>query len=146
MPTRDYHAGWVPVAVRWTCPDPRRYNVRRSGSDIAVNSEVILQNAGSVASHPEIRIDGPAANPMLANADTNRSLSFQITLADGERLRIDTINGTALVGDDSVMHALTGTSAPVFDFVLAPGDNRISYTATADGGSPAVFLYRDAWI
>ena len=146
MPTRDYHNGWVPVEVRWICPDPRRYNVDRTGVTIAVDTQVTLQNAGSVATHPEIRIDGPVTNPSLTNADTGRALVFSLELADGDRLQIDTINGTALVGDDSVMHALTGTSAPVFDFVLAPGGNRITYAADAGGGVDAVFLYRDAWL
>lgn len=146
MPMRDYHVGWVPVAIRWTCPDPRRYNVDRTGATVAVGTQVMLQNAGNVATHPLIRIDGPTTNPALANADTSRTLDFLLTLADGERLEIDTLNGTALVGDDSAMSALTGTSAPVFDFVLAQGDNRITYSADAGGGRDAVFLYRDAWL
>lgn len=146
MPMGAYHAGWVPVAVRWICADPRRYNVVRSGLDIPPGATVEIDNAGNVASHPLLRIDGPVVNPELANTTLDRTLSFLLTLADGERLTIDTDAGNATVAGESVLSTLTGTSAPVGDFVLERGTNAISFAADSGGAAGMVALYRDSWL
>lgn len=142
----DYNVGLPTVSVLIACADPRRYNVERTGVSLPVGVEVTLGNAGNIATHPTVRIDGPAVNPGLANADTGRSLSFLLTLAMGEQLVIDTFNGNATVGGDSVMSTLTGTSAPVNDFTLKPGSNRVTYSADSGGGISPTILYRDAFI
>lgn len=142
----DYNAGLPTVSILIACDDPRRYNVRRSGAVVPVAQTVQVPNAGNIATHPEIRIDGPVTNPSLTNATTARTIAFSLTLAEGERLQIDTSTGNALVAGESVMSTLTGTSAPVGDFVLTRGVNSITYTALSGGTASAVFLYRDAWI
>jgi hypothetical protein len=146
MPTGAYHAGWVPVAVRWICADPRRYNVIRSGLDVPPGATVEIDNAGNVASHPLLRIDGPVVNPELANTTLERTLSFLLTLNEGERLLIDTDAGNATVDGESVLSTLAGSSAPVGDFVLERGINAISFDADSGGAAGMVALYRDAWL
>ncbi|HEY9371596.1 phage distal tail protein [Streptomyces sp.] len=146
MPTGSYHAGWVSVAVRWVCADPRRYNVIRSGFDIPAGGTVPLENAGNVASHPLLRVDGPVVNPSISNSTLGRTLSFLITLADGERMEIDTDAGNATVAGVSVLSTLTGASAPVSDFVLERGTNELSYAPDDGGAAGVVALYRDAWL
>jgi hypothetical protein len=146
MPMGAYHAGWVPVAVRWICADPRRYNVIRSGLNVPPGATVEIDNAGNVASHPLLRIDGPVVNPELANATLERTLSFLLTLNEGERLLIDTDAGNATVAGESVLSTLTGTSAPVGDFVLERGTNAITFDPDSGGAAGMVTLYRDAWL
>lgn len=146
MPTEGYPAGWVPVAVRWVAADPRRYNPDRSGVTLTPGQTAALGNAGNVATHPTIRIDGPAVDPVLANTSNGRTLDFAITLAGGERLTIDTLNGTATVDGDSVMSTLSGSSSPVSDWVLGRGSNTITFTTDSGGSAGAVFLWRDAWL
>jgi phage-related protein len=142
----DYNAGLPTVTVLIACADPRRYNTEQTGVNVSLGEETVLANAGNVATYPTVRIDGPVTNPVLANADTGRTLDFLLNVLDGEQLVIDTFNGTALVDGEPVMSSLTGTSAPIFDWTLKAGSNRITYAATSGGGTPAVILYRDAWI
>lgn len=142
----DYNVGLPQVSVLIACADPRRYNPDRSGVLIPAGGSEQVSNAGNIATHPIIRIDGPVTNPTIHNQTLDRRLSFLLALADGDRLTITTADGTAMVGDDSVMSTLTGTSAPVSDLVIGRGTNTISYSADAGGAAGAVFLYRDAWI
>jgi hypothetical protein len=146
QPTQGYPAGWVPVAVRWTCSDPRLFNVDRSGISIPVSGTVEVSNGGNTATHPTIRIPGPVANPVITNLTLDRTLQFTISLAEGERLEIDADAGSAIVNGDNVMSALTGSSAPVADFVFGRGVNQISYVATSGGSNPVTVLWRDAWL
>lgn len=146
MPTGSYHAGWVPVAVRWVCADPRRYNVDRSGVLVPADATVDIINAGNVASHPLLRIDGPVVNPSIINTTMGRTLDFLITLNEGERLTIDTDAGNATVGGQSVLSTLTGTSSPVSDFVLERDVNAVTYSPDSGGALGLVVLYRDAWL
>lgn len=142
----DYNVGLPQVSVLIACADPRRYNPDRSGVLIPVSGSAQVNNAGNIATHPIIRIDGPVTNPTINNQTLDRSISFALALAGGERLTITTADGTAMVGDDSVMSTLTGSSAPVSDLVIGRGANTITYSADAGGAAGAVFLYRDAWI
>jgi hypothetical protein len=146
MPMSSYHAGWVPVAVRWICADPRRYNVIRSGITIPAGATVDISNAGNVAAHPLLRIDGPAVNPTITNTTLDRSLSFLLTVAEGERLTIDTDAGNATVDGENVLTTLVGTSAPVGDFTFERGINEITFTTDSGGAAGLVALYRDAWL
>jgi phage-related protein len=136
----------VPVAVRWICADPRRYNVIRSGLGIPAGATVEIDNAGNVATHPLLRVDGPVTNPELANTTLDRTLSFLLTLETGERLTIDTDAGNATVDGESVLSTLTGASAPVGDFVFERGTNEITFDADSGGAAGMVALYRDAWL
>lgn len=146
QPTQGYPAGWVPVSVRWVCSDPRLYNVDRAGVSIPVSQTAQVVNAGNTATHPLIRVPGPVVNPVITNATLARTLQFAITLAADERLEIDADGGTATVAGENVMSTLTGSSAPVPDFVFGRGVNAITYTATSGGDNPITCLYRDAWI
>lgn len=146
MPMGAYHAGWVPVAVRWICADPRRYNVTQSGVNIPVGTSVDITNAGSVAAHPLLRIDGPITNPVITNTTLDRSLSFQLTLGSEERLTIDPDSGNATVDGDSALSNLSGTSAPVGDFVVERDVNAIAFAADSGGTAGLTVLYRDAWL
>ncbi|HEY9372080.1 phage distal tail protein [Streptomyces sp.] len=146
MPTGAYHAGWIPVAVRWICADPRRYNVIRSGINIPVASTQTIENAGNVETHPLLRLDGPVENPVVANTTLGRTIAFAVTLNSTQRLTIDTDAGNATIDGESALSTLTGTSAPVSDFVFERGTNQISYTASSGGSKGLVTLYRDAWL
>ncbi|GAA0853516.1 hypothetical protein ACFQVD_26420 [Streptosporangium amethystogenes subsp. fukuiense] len=141
----DYNAGLPGVSILVACDDPRRYNPDRTGVSIPAGDTVQAINAGNTATHPVVRMPGPITDPVLVNAATGRTIAFAATVADGKQLVINTDKGTATVDGDSVMSTLTGSSAPVADWVLAPGANPITYTA-ASGNASLTLLYRDAWI
>jgi hypothetical protein len=146
MSTGAYHVGWAPVAVRWIVADPRRYNVQRSGVTIPPGATIEISNAGNVASHPLLRIDGPVVNPSISNTTLGRTLDFLLTLNSGQRLIIDTDAGNATVGGESVLSTLTGSSSPVSDFALERGNNSITFSPDSGGDIGLVALYRDAWL
>jgi hypothetical protein len=143
----DWSAGAANVSILIACSDSRLYSLERHGATVPPNTPTGLANTGNTATHPLIRLEGPAVNPVLTRAvsgATARTLEFDLTLADGELLEIDTDAGTAVVGGVSKMSALTGSSVPVGDFVLAAGTNTITYTTTSGGSAGADFLWRDA--
>ncbi|MFI7448064.1 phage distal tail protein [Nonomuraea sp. NPDC049714] len=141
----DYNAGLPTVTVLIACADPRRYNIEQTGVNVPVGIQTVLSNAGNTSTHPRIRVDGPVTNPTFANADTGRTLAFALDVLAGEQLVINTFEGTATVGGEPVTSTITGTSAPIVDFTLRPGTNRVTYSGDA-GGDLAVALYRDAWL
>ncbi|MEU6725458.1 hypothetical protein ABZ917_17260 [Nonomuraea wenchangensis] len=146
MPMASYHVGWAQVSVRWIAADPRRYNVVRSGVSIPPEAGEDIENAGNVASHPLIRVDGPVVNPTITNLTLNRTLNFLLTLNSSQRLTIDTDAGNATVDGESVLSTLTGTSAPVADFVLERGTNTLTFAVDTGGSGGLTVLYRDAWL
>ncbi|MEV0382431.1 hypothetical protein [Nonomuraea sp. NPDC050643] len=140
----DYNVGLPTVSLLIACADPRRYSLDQYGITVPLGSPTGLGNAGNVASHPLIRLEGPLTDPVLVNQTTDRTLELNITLGSGDLLVIDTNRGTITMDDESQMPSLTGGSAPVQDFVLAPGPNTILYTATSGGAEGADFFWRDA--
>ncbi|MET8985819.1 hypothetical protein ABZW49_10260 [Nonomuraea wenchangensis] len=147
VPMNDgYSVGAPPVSVMIVCSDPRRYSLTRTGVDLVLNQSVEVTNAGNVATHPILRINGPVTSPSIENTTLNRLIEFSITLASGEQMTIDTDAGTVMVGGNSQMQTLTGSSVPVTEFVLGRGINELHYTADSGGDRPVVCLYRDAWL
>ncbi|MER7361951.1 phage distal tail protein [Nonomuraea wenchangensis] len=140
----DYNAGLPTIGLVIACADPRLYGLEPRGATVPVNSATGLSNSGNAATHPLIRLEGPVTDPLLTNTTLRRSLRFDITVADGDTLEIDTNNGTVTLAGENAMSALTGITVPVQDFVLAAGSNTLQYTAAAGGANGADFLWRDA--
>ncbi|MEU7861209.1 hypothetical protein [Nonomuraea sp. NPDC049141] len=146
VPTRLVGVGIVPVTVRWTCSDPRRYSLDLQGATVPVNTPTGLSNQGNTATHPLIRLEGPLTHPTLTNSSLDRALEFNLTVPAGKVLEIDTDNATVTLDGVSKMSTLTGSSVPVGDFVLAGGSNTIQYTVTADGSNGCDVLWRHAYL
>ncbi|MFN2636919.1 MAG: hypothetical protein ABR585_07835 [Gemmatimonadaceae bacterium] len=143
----DWSVGAANVSILIACSDPRLYSLERHGATIPPGTPTGLANTGNTATHPLIRMEGPVVDPVLTRAvpgATNRVIEFSLTVGVGEILEIDTDAGTAAIGGVSKMSALTGSSVPVGDFVLASGTNTITYTTTSGGSAGADFLWRDA--
>ncbi len=147
IPMNDlYSVGAPSVSLLIVCSDPRRYSITQTGVDLPLNAEIELANAGNVATHPILRIPGPVEGPTITNQTLDRLLQFDVEVAEGERLVIDTNAGTAVIGEDSQIQTLTGSSVPLTEFVLGRGTSVLSYTALEGGSSPVVCLYRDSWL
>jgi phage-related protein len=140
----DYNAGLPTVGLLIACGDPRLYDLEPRGATVPTGVPTGLLNSGNAATNPVIRLEGPLTNPVLANQTLDRTLQFTITLAAGDVLEIDTDNGTVVVDDVNRLSTLGGSSVPIQDFVLAAGENTISYTALTGGGNGADFLWKSA--
>ncbi|MEV6036045.1 hypothetical protein AB0L65_33160 [Nonomuraea sp. NPDC052116] len=142
----DYNAGLPTVGVVIACGDPRLYSLNQEGVTVPTGTPVTVANTGNAATHPLIRIEGPATNPVLTNQTMGRVLQFAITLTSGQLMEIDTKFGTVTVGGVNKMSTLTGNSVPVSDFVLQAGSNTITYAVSSGGTEGADILWRHATV
>ncbi|MFB4280859.1 hypothetical protein ACBJ59_36605 [Nonomuraea sp. MTCD27] len=140
----DYNVGLPTIGVVIACADPRLYSLERAGVTVPADTPTALANTGNASTHPVIRIEGPAENPVLTNQTLDRTLQFAITLGAGELMEIDTDFGTATVAGENVMSTLTGSSVPVSDFVLKAGSNTLTYAVSSGGDEGADVLWRHA--
>lgn len=141
-----YSVGAPSVSLLIVCSDPRRYSLTRTGVDLAKDATVSLTNAGNTGTHPILRITGPVTDPAITNLTLDRVLEFDVVIASGDQMVIDTDAGTVVVGSESRLSTLTGASVPVTEFVLGRGVNDLEYTAASGGTAPVVVLYRDSWL
>lgn len=142
----DWSVGQPVASLLIACGDPRRYSVLRHGVNIPKDTPTQLGNTGNTATHPLVRIPGPAVNPVVTNSTLARTLAFDITLSDSERLDIDTDAGSVSVGSVNKMSTLTGTSVPVQEWVLGAAASSILYTTTSGGDDGVDVLWRDSSI
>lgn len=159
---RQYVVGPT-YALQWTCSDPRRYSLTEQSLTISAPSSGTggltypltypldygtsgspgvgtATNDGNVHSHPTIVIHGQAVTPRVIDQTSGRRLEFDLTLAAGDTLTIDTHNGTVkLNGGANRLYTMTALSAPVEAFVLPPGSSDIAYRADSFGsGTPRI--------
>ncbi|GLF97542.1 phage distal tail protein [Streptomyces yaizuensis] len=156
------------VSVQWTATDPRRYEpqeqlltlglpLRGSGTAYPFTYPVdygtpgsggsgSALNTGSAETCPLIEFTGPVQRPRLLNHTTGRTLEYDIVLAAGERLTVDTREGTVMVGRRaSRLHTATAVSGPEQSFVLPPGENRLDFRALeGDPTTSAELSWRSA--
>lgn len=111
-----------------------------------VNSGTLtLLNAGNRVAWPVYRIDGPVQNPAIVNAETGDAMRFDITLAAGEWLTVDTRSHQVLAnGDPAASRRSTfyGTW-----WGLQPGNTTARFMGDSAGtGAQLTATYRDTWI
>lgn len=146
VPPELYYAGFSPVALRWECSDPRRYGLTLHSELVGTSTAAVLANDGDIATSPRVRVFGPAENPVVTNETLNRVMAFDLQVENGQRLDIDCAAGTVKIGQVDRMSTLSALSVPVDDWVLAAGDNTISYTVDSAGTGGIEVLYRDAYL
>lgn len=160
---KHFRHGPVECGVQFLCADPRRYSLTNRTANLtlpmssggleyplayplqygtfAVGSLGVV-NAGSVATPLVATFNGPLDSPVLTTDDWR--LAFNISLADGESLTVDTAAGTALLnGTADRLYTIATSSDPVERCVLKPGTTNVGLTAPGGSGSLSV-TYRDA--
>lgn len=117
---------------------PLDYGISDSGS-------VTVDNRGSIAAPVVATFYGPLNNPVaVAAGDSDWSLGFDLNLADGERLTVDTAAGTVLLnGTADRLYTIRTDADPLERCLLAPGETTLSLTATSGTGR-LVASFRDA--
>ncbi|MEU9306960.1 hypothetical protein [Streptomyces sp. NPDC048256] len=169
--TLGYRVGTITdAAIEWVATDPRRYELtERSVSATLPMPEPGLswplawplsfgtpgstgalstQNAGDAETHPVVEFRGPTTLPALTNLATGDVIEYDIPLAAGDVLTVDTLAGTVVLnGTASRLHTATSRSVPEQTFTLAPGAASLIFRA-APGSSPtatATVRYRSAY-
>ncbi len=146
MPSEHYGQGFTPVSVRWTCADPRRYDLQQQSVTVPAGGANFVVNDGDIATSPLIKVTGPVVNPVITNETLNRVLRFVITLADGEQLIIDTDTGTVTLDGDDRMDTLSSLSVPVEEWTIPAGTSRITYAVTSGGAVDLEVLFSSAYL
>lgn len=75
--------------------------------------------------YPVWKVVGPTNNPTLENTTTGTTISYNGNVANGQTLVVDMLNETAKLNGTSVIGNISGSWMS-----FAPGNNRVSYTAT----------------
>ncbi|MCK2236446.1 MULTISPECIES: phage tail domain-containing protein [unclassified Crossiella] len=148
-----------------TAPDPLRYGSPRQAACALpqaapgirfpltfplvfgqpVGGVLLLDNAGTVRSQPVWELRGPVRKPVITQRGTGARLAFDLDLATGELLEIDTAARTVRLGAASRRAALAPGSTW---FGLPPGQTAVAFTAHQDRNDTARLTahWRDAWV
>lgn len=95
-------------------------------------------NSGRAHSHPVIEFRGPVERPSLTNLASGDVLEYDLPLAAGDVLTIDTRAGTVLLnGTASRLDRATSRSVPEQTYVLAPGTTDFTFRAAPGSTDPA---------
>lgn len=158
-------------AVEFVATDPRRYELaERAVSTTLPTSEpglawplvwplsfgapgstgsMTAHNAGDAETHPVIEFRGPVTRPSLTNIDTGDVLEYDIPLAAGEVLTVDTLAGTVVLnGTASRIYTATNRSVPEQTFTLCCGITNLIFRAAPGSDDPsasATVRYRSAY-
>ncbi|MEV4457004.1 hypothetical protein [Microbispora sp. NPDC049633] len=145
---KQYRLGLGRYTLQWVLSDPVLLSQGLNSAVIGDGETQTLTNLGNAASYPLIRVPGPSTNPAVEiqrfGGDA-RVLEFGLTVPSGQTLVIDTYYGSVKLGGNDVISALSDTSVPVFDLVLAAGQSQVTY----DGGGSApeiTVLWRHAYL
>ncbi|AJT67448.1 hypothetical protein T261_5832 [Streptomyces lydicus] len=172
---RKYTWGNPAGSIEWTCDDPRRYEVPEQASrtglptpepgldwhpddpppgaewdldwgGTATPGAVTVDNTGDADTYPVLAITGPVIRPAVTN-QAGAVLEYDITLADTDRLVIDTRQGTVTLNDTaSRLHTATARSTPEQAFTLPPGPSQLIFRAEEFNDAAALtVLWRSAW-
>lgn len=161
---QDVHYSHAPLecSVQFLCADPRRYSydettgsaVLASGSGGLVyaldyplvygtqsTGALTVSNDGTSDAPIVATFVGPLTNPRVTAPGW--ALAFDITLAGGETLVVDTASGSALLnGTADRLSAISASSDPVDACVLPPGASALTLTASAGSGQVQI-TFRD---
>ncbi|MEU9141992.1 hypothetical protein AB0D33_39675 [Streptomyces sp. NPDC048404] len=158
-------------AIEWQATDPRRYELaERTVSATLPISEAGLSwplswplpfgnpgstgalstmNVGDAETHPLIEFRGPVTRPSLTNLATGDAIEYDMPLAAGDVLTVDTLAGTVVLnGTASRIYTATSRSVPEQTFTLAPGITNLIFRAAPGSNDPtasATVRYRSAY-
>jgi hypothetical protein len=164
---QDHHFGHAPLvcSIQFLCADPRRYSLTEytrtvtqpSGSGgliypLAYPLDYGTWTGGGASGSSLGAVDtplvatfiGPMASPVLHGPDW--TLAFDINLAAGESLVVDTLEGTALLnGTTDRAYTISTSSDPIERCLIHPGENALSLSVSGSSGTGTVLVtYRDA--
>lgn len=107
-----------------------------------------VTNNGKAETHPLIMFRGPVVRPSLVNVATGDVLEYDLPLAAGDVLEVDTRAGTVtLNATASRLDRATSRSVPEQTFTLAPGTTGLAFRAApeSDPSASVVVRYRSAY-
>lgn len=162
---QDVHFRHAPLecSIQFLCADPRRYSLDTETGQAVITSgsggldypltyplvygtlstgALTVTNTGTTPAPLVAEFVGPLTNPRVVCEPW--TLGFDIDLATGETLVVDTAAGTALLdGTADRLANITTLSDPVDACLLPPGSTTLTLTATTGSGLVQI-TYRHA--
>lgn len=142
----EYVVGTPRATIQFEAPDPRLYAAAETSVtavlDATLTKTVTATNTGEFETLPVVKMQGPLTNPKLTHVESGRFVELALEIGTGRIITLDFANGTILDGTTSYYTAKTLASRW---YELAPGDNTLTFTATAGTGNVAV-TFRSAWV
>ncbi|MEV6681368.1 hypothetical protein AB0N09_31530 [Streptomyces erythrochromogenes] len=158
------------AAVQWEASDPRRYDlIERVAPGRLPSSEpglgwplgwplafgtpgstgtLSVSNLGDAHTHPVIEFRGPVERPSLTNIETGDTLEYDLPLAAGDLLTVDTGSGTVTLNSTaSRLYTATARSVPEQTWTLPPGTSTLTFRAAPGSTDPTASVavrYRSA--
>lgn len=98
-------------------------------------NNIFVDSVASVS--PIWEVSGPITDPTIEILSTGTTLTYEGTLAEGQTLVVNSNDMTALLNGTNVLSSISG------DWLrLAPGDNRVVFTATQAGATSSTLLWQ----
>ena len=107
-----------------------------------------IVHTGSTVAYPVLRIFGPCTDPLVENETSGRQLAFEITIANGDYLEVDTRQRTIRLNGLTASSRYDALDFPASQWWgLLPGSNRVRF-APAAFSAPSLLevRYRAAWL
>ncbi|OPC79933.1 hypothetical protein B4N89_02320 [Embleya scabrispora] len=143
LPVNEPGIDWgsSPEGLDWgTAPEGLDWGAAGSTGGISV------ANSGDAATHPTIEFAGPVARPSLTNLATGDVLEYDLLLAAGDVLVVDTAAGTVRLGGQDRLYTITARSVPESAFTLPPGTSDLAFRGDDSGptGGTVTVRWRSA--
>ena len=156
------------ASVQWYATDPRRYTVDEQTAvtgapqpesgltwpltwplywgQASSTGDVGADNSGSAPTHPILTFTGPCTNPTVTDRTSGRRLRYEIGLAAGDELVVDTAAGTVTLNSTaSRRHTAAADSSPEELFAFEPGRAELAFRPdTYDTGAQLSVRWRSA--
>lgn len=100
-----------------------------------VSGALAVSNDGDAPTPVVAVFAGPVTNPLMLDERTGRVLEFDLAIASGDALVVDTLAGTALLGGADRVGYATSRSDPIEAFLLEPGDSTVAFRAASGAGT-----------
>lgn len=162
---KAFRHGPVECSLQFLCADPRRYSLDEHAGTVTLpessggleyplvyplvygessQGSLSVTNSGSVDTPLVVTFNGPFLDPVLTS-DSGWSMGFDINLADGESLVVDTAEGTALLnGEADRLYTIKTDSDPLERCTLPPGQTATLAVVATTGAGTLLVSFRDA--
>lgn len=159
-------------AIQFEASDPRRYALTESQTSTPLpkpeggiswplawplawgsagsTGNASCNNTGDAPTNPVIEFHGPCTTPSVTNIQTGDKLEYDLTLAPGDVLYVNTEQGSVTLNGPQANRLYTATtqSDPETSFVLPPGANALAFRSSDPLPDPAarmVVTWRSAF-
>lgn len=106
---------------------------------------LLATNDGNFPSPLVVTFVGPVDNPSLTNVTLAKTVTFDMSLADGDQLVVDLNERSAILNGTASRSSKLRSGSQWFD--LDPGDNELRFSASTYSAAAYAYLaWRSAWI